>query len=296
MVVINRRSVLSGILVQEAMRRQVVSLGLGASIKKGINALIKYKVNAVLITDQDGQPQGVATGTDLMSAFYAGLPLDMELVNILSSPPLTCFPDDELETGLDLMKEHRVHQIYVQGEQPRSIVGFLAYSDIVGLLYRTCWTCKRSLHKSRDDQKDGGRTRSLRVEEVMTRDVASSRTDRSLDRIIETLSENRFGAVLIRSDQSAAAGVISKTDLVLAYGHGLSLETPGAEIMSSPVLACDQSDLLTTALQKMLLGDTKRIFISHEDPSSIVGLLSLSDAARFRSGSCLACTAGRLMG
>jgi CBS domain-containing protein len=295
MVVINRRSVLSGILVQEAMRRQVVSLSLEASIKKGINALIKYKVNAVLVTDQGGQPQGVVTGTDLMSAFYAGLPLDMELGNILSSPPLSCFPDDDLESGLDLMKGHNVHQVYVLGEQPRRIVGFLAYSDIVGLLYRTCWACKRSLHKSRDDQKDDGGTRPLRVEEVMTRGVASTRTDQSLDQVIETLSENRFGAVLVHNDESAAAGVISKTDLVLAYGHGLSLETPGAEIMSSPVLTCHRSDPLTAALQKMLLRDTKRIFISHEDPSGIVGLVSLSDAARFRSGSCLACTAGRLI-
>lgn len=295
MVVINRKSVLSGILVQEVMRRQVVSLSLEASIKKGINALIKYKVNAVLVTDQGGQPQGVVTGTDLMSAFYAGLPLEMELENILSSPPLSCFPDDVLEDGLDLMKEHRVHQVYVQGEQPRRIVGFLAYSDIVGLLYRTCWACRRNLHKSRDGQKDGGGTRPLRVEEVMTRGVASSRTDQSLDQVIETLSENRFGAVLLQNDQAMAQGVVSKTDLVLAYAHGLSLGTKAEQIMSSPVLTCGQSDLLTMALQKMLLWDTRRIFIAQDDSPSIVGVLSLSDAARFRSGSCLACTAGRLM-
>jgi len=52
---------------------------------------------------------------------------------------------------------------------------------------------------------------------------------------------------------------------------------------------------LSDAIQLMLLKDVQRIFIHADDPTNIVGVLSLSDAARFRSGSCRACTSSRLI-
>ena len=41
-----------------------------------------------------------------MGAFYAGLPTDMPLENIMVGPPLFCFPDDELEAALDAMQQN----------------------------------------------------------------------------------------------------------------------------------------------------------------------------------------------
>jgi hypothetical protein len=52
---------------------------------------------------------------------------------------------------------------------------------------------------------------------------------------------------------------------------------------------------LSVALQHMLVTDIGRVFAYRDDSSRIAGVLSLSDAARFRSGSCRACAAGRMM-
>ncbi len=41
----------------------------------------------------------------------------------------------------------------------------------------------------------------------------------------------RFGAVLITANDQKPLGVVSKTDLVLAYKHGLSSDNSAAEIM-----------------------------------------------------------------
>ena len=95
--------------------------------------------------------------------------------------------------------------------------------------------------------------------------------------------------------EARPAGVISKTDLVLAYKHGRPIETPAADIMQQPVLSCSAENLLVNALQTMLLRDVQRVFVHQDDPRNIVGALSLSDSARFRSGSCRACMPGRLM-
>lgn len=289
MIFVNKRSLLKGTLVKEAMRRQLIKLPPGESIKKSINTLIKYKVNTLLLANETEQPKGIISRTDIMAAYYAGLPLDLDLEQIISRHLLTCLSEDELETGLEIMKENQVHQLYVQNEQSREIQGYLTYYDIVGLLYRYCRACKRSTQKNRDNLQP------LKVEEVMTKDVSCCYGDQSLEQVIEIISENRIGAVLVLTDQDKAAGVISTTDLILSYSHSLSLDTSGSKIMSSPVFTCEKSAPLTSALQKMLLKDTKRIFVSQNNQDTIVGILSLSDAARFRSGSCRACQAGRIM-
>ena len=58
---------------------------------------------------------------------------------------------------------------------------------------------------------------------------------------------------------------------------------------------CPKSVDPAAAIQQMLLKDVQRLFVHAQDPAQIIGILSLSDAARIRSGSCRACTPSRLM-
>ncbi len=129
----------------------------------------------------------------------------------------------------------------------------------------------------------------------MTTSVRACKTDDTLAEVIEELTTHRCGAVLIRNPAGHAAGVISKTDLAIAYRHGEKTGTPAKVVMRHPVLSCDANDFLSLALQQMLLKDVQRLFVYKDDPARIVGVLSLSDSARFRSGSCRACTSGRLI-
>jgi CBS domain-containing protein len=295
MPVVQPRHVLSGMLVSEAMRRQVVQLPSTASIAKGINHLLKFKVNALLITDGEQRPAGVASKTDLIAAFYAGLPIDTPLGDIMISPPLTCYPDDAIESALDRMHGHGVHRLYVTGAEATTLIGTLSYTDVVALLYRYCRSCPKSTLRKGVAAEPEGEGWRLRVQEVMTPSVVSFTEDASLAQVIEGLMDHRFGAVLICSGQEAATGVISKTDLIRAYHHAVSLEAAADRIMSTPVVTWEQSAFLWEALQYMFLKDVQRLFVHAEDPLRIVGVLSLSDAARMRSGSCRACMPSRFI-
>jgi predicted transcriptional regulator len=107
-----------------------------------------------------------------------------------------------------------------------------------------------------------------------------------------------MGALLIQDDGQLPAGVISKTDLMVAYHHGVSPASEAHGIMTTPAHTVPSDAYLATAIQQMLVRDVQRLFVVHCDPPGdgiITGVLALSDAARFRSGSCRACTAGRLM-
>lgn len=291
---IDKQETLSGLLVNEVMRKQVVYLPENATVDKAINSLIKYKINAFLTMDENDHPVGVVSKTDIMGAYYASLPLEIPLDNIMSSPPLFCRPNDSLESALDKMRSNGIYRLYVTGERSNEVVGALAYPDIVGLLYRYCYGCEYS-HRSRKRKKQADTSiRRYKVKEVMTASAKACSKDESLMDVMEELSKYRFGAILITDDKQVPCGVVSKTDLAVSYKHGVDFQTAAKTIMTSPVRSCDQDEYLEDAIHKMIFADVHRLFVHKNDPQNIVGVLSLSDAARLRSGSCHACVSSRI--
>ncbi len=296
MPVVETPSVLRGIPVSQAMQRQVVSLPAEADIGQGIRMMIRYKTNAVLLTAK-GLPHGVVTKTDLLSAYYAEFPSETPLGDVMASQPIACFPDDLVEDALEIMEAAGVHQLYITGANREEVIGSVSYAEIVGLLYRYCRACERGTASKRVKLSEIDPAARLKVKEVMTPEVWACRDSDQIYTVIETLSAYHMGAVIIQNATEAPVGVISKTDMIMAYHHGVSPQTSAQEIMHTPVHSVPAEDLLAGAIQQMLIRDVQRLFV-HRDadrPDLITGVLALSDAARFRSGSCRACTAGRIL-
>ncbi len=285
---------LRNLQVSKAMRRQILCLDTNKTIGHGINAIIKYKVNALLTVDSTQQPVGVVSKTDIMGAYYAGLPIDSPLLHIMVSPPLFCKAGDSLETALEQMRINRVYRLYVEDEQSKNLIGALAYPDIVGLLYQYCRHCDYSnLNRGRQsDQNDA--VHRFKVRELMTPGVKSLPMHETLNTVMEVLSAYRFGAVLITDANGLPRGVLSKTDLALAYKRGISQDETAEKVMSTPVHTCDAELLLEEAIKIMIVEDIHRLFVHEENTHAISGVLSLSDSARGRSGSCHGCISSRI--
>ncbi len=290
---VSEKRTLAGLDVRQAMRRQLVALNVNSKIHQGINTLIKYKVNAVLLTDDKGRPEGVVSKTDVMGAYYAQLPLDSPLSFIMNAPPHYCMISDSLEDALEQMRGLGIYRLYVK-DRRREVVGVLAYPDIVGLLYRFCHDCKFSRLAGSSIQKLAANGNYLKVRDVMTASVEVVDQGAELSAVMEVLTAHRFGAVLVVAEGGRPAGVISKTDLILAYRHGLGQAEKASVIMSSPVRSCRKDQWLEEAIRSMILSDIHRLFVHEERADDIVGVLSLSDAARARSGSCQACVSSRI--
>lgn len=287
------RRVLTGLQVKEAMRRQVVALEKGTAARDSVRHLIKYKINALLVTDA-GVPCGVVSKTDLLALMYAGLEPATPLGDMMAGPPVACFPDDLLDDGLEMMQSCGVHQLFVIGASREQVIGVLSYADIVGLLYRYCHACRQSTF-GRQPADEVSLSPELTVQEVMTPEVQYAYETDSLYTVIETLTAKSLGAILIYAADDRAVGVVSKTDLIKAWFHGVGPDAPAADVMSRPVRSCRLDAGLSEALQLMLLQDVQRLFVYADTADHLTGVLSLSDAARFRSGSCRACVAGRLL-
>jgi CBS domain-containing protein len=296
MPVVETLGVLSGIPVAKAMRRQVVCLPATAVIGQGIRMMTRYKANAVLLTDK-GIPYGVVSKTDLLGAYYAEIPSDTPLGDVMGSQPIACFPDDVVEDALEIMAAAGVHRLYVTGAHREEVVGTVSYSDIIGLLYRYCRACERGTAQRGLKRSGIDPSTRLLVKDVMTQEVLACGDKDPLFTVLETLTSHHMGAVLIQDEGPSSVGVISKTDLILAYHHGVSPDTEAGNIMTTPVYSVPASAPLSTAIQHMLIRDVQRLFVHRDEslPQRIEGVLALSDAARFRSGSCRACTAGRIL-
>jgi CBS domain-containing protein len=286
---------LTGILVKEVMRTRFVQLPKTASLTKAINQLIKHKVNALLVIDEVGRPAGVVSKTNLVGAFYVGLPLDSTMGDIMHGPPLICYVDDELEASLDLMRTHGVHQLFVKGADPFALAGVVSYTDVVVAIHRCCRSCPKTTSRKKEPSALSEAEQGFTVKEVMTPTVISFREGDALALVVEGLMEHHVGALLINDSQGMAQGVISKTDIVAAYHHGLTLDEKAHSIMNTPVVSCEQGSFLDEAIRLMLLKDVHRLFVNSGSPLQIVGVLSLSDAARVRSGSCRACVSSRII-
>ncbi|MDA3916628.1 MAG: hypothetical protein PF690_06615 [Deltaproteobacteria bacterium] len=51
---------------------------------------------------------------------------------------------------------------------------------------------------------------------------------------------------------------------------------------------------MESAIKSMILKDLHRLFVVSKKHQPVSGIISLSDAARFRSGSCHACVSSRI--
>lgn len=275
------------------MRRQLQSLSKETTIANSINTLIKYKINGLLTTEENGIPTGVLSKTDIMGAYYADLPIDSPVEYIMSSPPLFCSPDDPLEKALEQMRENSVYRLYVKDSAEDEVIGSLAYPDIVGILYQYCYECKYSHFRTKNNSNEA-LGKHFKVRDIMTRDVKSIGKNESLIQVMEELSIYRMGAIMVQNEAGEPVGVISKTDLILAYKHGVDPQQPAESIMSTPVRSCKTDDLLEDAIRSMIYSDIHRLFVEDVNSTALAGVFSLTDAARNRSGSCQACISSRI--
>lgn len=285
------RSVLSGMTVSQAMNQAVICVGLNTSVSHCIRLMIKARADALLVEGDQGTPDGVVSKTDIMGAFYGGMSREVRAGEIMAGPVRTCAPYDGLDKVLDTMKTNGIHQVFVRAPMEERVAGKLEYSDIAGLIYRYCRRCKKGCRHPEDLERDN--LPRLLTREVMTGQVQACKGTDTLYQVMELLSLGKLKAVPIVDDSNRALGVISKTDLILAYARDVSPDSQAVGIMNSPVVSCGPDEQLSKAILKMFLTDIQHLFVTAPLSGEIKGVVSLSDAARFRSGTCRACSASR---
>ena len=97
-----------------------------------------------------------------------------------------------------------------------------------------------------------------------------------------TLAEKRYGALVVSTDGSSIAGIISERDIVraLAREAGGCLTMPVSKLMTERVETCAMSDSSNSVLERMTSGRFRHMPVVED--GKMVGLLSIGDVVKAR--------------
>ncbi len=124
----------------------------------------------------------------------------------------------------------------------------------------------------------------MKVEQLMTRNIETCRSDDRLNRAAQIMWEHDCGIVPVLAAGNGAGhvvGMLTDRDICMAaYTQGRALGAiPVASAMSPQVYSCRPTDALAVALKVMETNQIHRLPVldQHEQ---LVGMLSLADIAR----------------
>jgi CBS domain-containing protein len=100
--------------------------------------------------------------------------------------------------------------------------------------------------------------------------------------VAKQLSVRRIGSVLVLSDQSAVAGIVSERDLVRALAtHGAkAMELEARQVMTREVVTCHPDDSIDEVMQTMTSGRFRHLPVVHH--GELLGLVSIGDVVKAR--------------
>lgn len=118
---------------------------------------------------------------------------------------------------------------------------------------------------------------SIRVGEIMTREVVTVRPEASLQELAYLLSRHQISGAPVMDDQGALLGVVSHSDLADSMARGEDRATV-ADIMAPYVYCASEETGLTELADLMLEKRIHRVLVLREH--RLVGLVSSLDLIR----------------
>ena len=122
-------------IIRDFMCRGVVTCGVGATAAEVARIMLDNDVSALVVVDERLNACGVISKTDLIR-FYGKELSEITAEDIMSPEIFTVSPDTLVYEAVQLMLEHRIHQVVIvtQGVAHRRPVGIFTSGDAVALM------------------------------------------------------------------------------------------------------------------------------------------------------------------
>lgn len=121
----------------------------------------------------------------------------------------------------------------------------------------------------------------MRVNELMTRDVARVRAQDTLARVVELMEERDCGCVAVTDERATIVGVLTDRDVSLAAlrADGPLSKLKANDFMRTEVVTCAPGDSIGEAERRMGQHQVRRLPVI-DARGSLCGILSLDDIAK----------------
>ena len=226
-----------GPLAKDFMRRGVITVMLDSTVEKAIRAMDENNIGSVVALDALG-PCGVFTERDLLSRILARGrdPLTTTIAEAMSPKFPSINSTQTLEETAASMIDRKSRLMVFEGAE---LVGMVTPTDLVRVL------------------KGAGEDFSI-LKVISTR-VVTVPPDTPMDAVVTLMDERKIGSVIVTEDDRWA-GIFTERDLlkkVLAPRR--RLDTPVAEVASSPLVTAEPGILGREAAGTMALHGFKRL-------------------------------------
>lgn len=128
----------------------------------------------------------------------------------------------------------------------------------------------------------------MRVQQILrgkgNSEVVTVQPDIDVTEAVGILSSNRIGALIVSSDGSTPAGILSERDIVRELGRRgtACLSEKVSEMMTDKLVTCTPEDAAHDVLGKMTEGRFRHMPVM--DGDVMVGLISIGDVVKARLG------------
>ena len=128
----------------------------------------------------------------------------MTLSEIMTEHPFTLGPDNSVKQAMDLMQQERIRHIPIVDEQ-QQLLGLVTLTDILAT--------RESKLLLIDPEREAEFTDSVRLEEIMTRKVASVSPHAGIKEAAIYLQRHKYGCLPVL-DKGVLTGIVTESDLV----------------------------------------------------------------------------------
>jgi CBS domain-containing protein len=265
--------------VRDAMHAGVITCAHDTPLGEVARLMATHRVHAIVALGEDTDLWGVVTDLDLVSLVAAGE--HCSAADAAATDVLPVAPDDTLEHAAQLMREHAATHLVVVDPASQRPLGVLSTLDVAGT-----YAGVRTMNG----------TSAMRVEDVMTRDVATVSPETSLKAVAALLVDRDISGVPVVED-GKLRGVVSERDLLAKergdlgkpdgllgwfLGEDVDAEKHWArtagEAMTSPAVTIDRWRSTSAAAGIMAERGLKRLPVVHD--GELVGIVTRRDLVR----------------
>lgn len=141
-----------------------------------------------------------------------------------------------------------------------------------------CLGPRLALLEDRNDRARGEAPVSVKVDELMARQVVTARPHQTVEHVRGMLERNQIHAVPVVDDEGVPIGIVSLSDLLGKPRDG----APVSQLMTDKVYTVPQYEDVAIAARVMRNHEIHRVIVTHE--KKVVGILSAFDLLQLVEG------------
>lgn len=247
--------------LQDILTPKVIGVSASSPMAKALDCMRQHRISSVLALNR-GRPVGILTERGVIAAIGELGPtvFSRPVRELMSSPVLTAPQDMPIHQAFAMLLERGIRHLVVVDSKGRAL-GMVTQTNMVQNLGVEYFVNIK------------------RVNQIMTRSVASLECSDSLDAALELMVKGPFSCVVAIQD-GLPAGIVTERDMVGFVADRRELAaTQLHEVMSCPVVTVTGSIPVHHASELMREKIIRRLVVTDE-VGQVLGLLTQSDIVK----------------